>query len=264
MSEEVFEFTAEGLVPAREALLELHTTLVADSWLVNDGAVVGLDRHYRRFSSSVLAHTSITARELELFLSELTSTLPLQGRWFPRIEVLETPEGHQLHYRKRVAPQRSSEVVIARASHDPRRNTQVKGPDLSSLMALRSEVASTGAGEAVIVDALDHVIEGAYSTVLVWGPGEDGVTMVPRSVGRLPSVTEDVLCDLLRAQGFTVEEKMMSVAELHNSEVWIVSALQGIRLATTFVGGPTLSTNNPRAPQWQALWEELAAPVRSP
>jgi branched-subunit amino acid aminotransferase/4-amino-4-deoxychorismate lyase len=121
-------------------------------------------------------------------------------------------------------------------------------------MALRQAVAHTGATEAVIFSPDGMLVEGAYSSLMVWPAEQDGLWIVPMDPPRLRSVTEQVLLDIAQTRGIPVTEHPMTPTDLEGSEVWIVSALHGIRSAQAFIGGPTLSPQPSRAQQWQAAW----------
>jgi branched-subunit amino acid aminotransferase/4-amino-4-deoxychorismate lyase len=263
MSGILFEFTGSRLEKVDEDPGVLLPTLVADSWRVTEGQVVGLWLHLERFRGSTKRHTSLDDHVVDTFLERVVEELPLHGEWFPRIEVVDAHQGPLLRYRKRAAPPMVNEVVIARASYDPRVNPFVKGPDLAALEALRTGVSHLQAGEAIIVDRLDTLIEGAYSTVLTWLPGTEELSIVPHAVPRLPSVTEDILVSLAQERTVSVVERSISVAHLAGAEVWIVSALQGIRVATAFREGPELDHAGSRAKQWQELWQAQATNLRS-
>ena len=147
MSQILYQFSGERFSPIEWCDPARQTTLVADSFRVEDGRVVALERHLERFSDSVLSNTDLIPDRLHAFLSALVSAIPAEGSWFPRIEAVETPGGATLRYRERPAPPWSSEVVIARAPHDPRRFPHTKGPDLEALLALRTQVAPLGAAQ---------------------------------------------------------------------------------------------------------------------
>lgn len=263
MSGILFEFTGSRLEKVNEDPGVPHPTLVADSWRVREGQVVCLWRHLERFRSSAKHNTSLDGPVIDTFLEQVVGELPLHGEWFPRIEVVDADQGPLLRYRKRAAPPMIHEVVVARASYDPRVNPLVKGPDVAALEALRTEVSHQHAGEAIIVDRLDTIIEGAYSTVLTWLPGSDELSIVPHTVPRLPGVTEEILVALAQERNVSVVERSISVDNLAGAEVWIVSALQGIRVATAFREGPQLDTTGSRAAQWQALWQAQATNARN-
>ncbi len=260
MSEAVYEFSASGFAPVPEEEVSTHRTLVSDSWLVTDGCTVAWDQHLARFSASVLSETNVDQETLNAFIAEVHAHTPHTGRWFPRVEVVSHSDKERLHYRHRSAPKAEPTAILARAPYDPRTRPLVKGPDLTELLALRGAVAPSGATEAIIVDANDRVVEGAYSTVVVWPADADELVVIERSIPRLPSVTEAVLLNIARDQGVEVREELLSVSDLKNAEVWVVSALHGIRLATAFVDGPALDRTPERSSQWQEWWLRRAQP----
>jgi branched-subunit amino acid aminotransferase/4-amino-4-deoxychorismate lyase len=262
MSQILYQFSGERFSPIEWCDPARQTTLVADSFRVEDGRVVALERHLERFSDSVLSNTDLIPDRLHAFLSALVSAIPAEGSWFPRIEAVETPGGATLRYRERPAPPWSSEVVIARAPHDPRRFPHTKGPDLEALLALRTQVAPLGATEAIITTADDLLVEGAYSSLMIWRAGHDYPTVIPPTTPHLPGITEAVLTDYARSAGIPVVVEDVSVSDLEGGEVWILSALHGIRVATGFVEGPPLTTVAGRRELWQEHWLSLAEPVR--
>jgi branched-subunit amino acid aminotransferase/4-amino-4-deoxychorismate lyase len=264
MSQILYQFSGERFSPIEWCDPARQTTLVADSFRVEAGRVVALERHLERFSDSVLSNTDITPDRLNAFLSALVSTIPAEGSWFPRIEAVETPGGATLRYRERPAPPWSSEVVVARAPHDPRRFPHTKGPDLEALLALRTQVAPLGANEAIITTNDDLLVEGAYSSLLVWLPGEDNPLAIPPSTPHLPGVTERVVTDIAQDLGVQFNHRDLRVADLEGAELWILSALHGIRVATNFVEGPLLDWKPGRRDHWHSLWWSHArAPAAS-
>ena len=261
MSQVLYQFSQGRFEPQEWCDPSRGSTLVADSFRLEDGQVVALERHLARFSDSITSMTDIPSERLEAFLTALPGALPLQGTWFPRIEAVETPGGATLRYRQRPAPAWEEEVILARAPHDPRRYPHVKGPDLEALMALRTQVQSEGAHEAIITTEGDYLVEGAYSSLMIWLHDADSPSVISSSTPHLPGVTEAVLRDIASEQGLEVEERNLRLTDLEGAEVWILSALHGVRVATSFVGGPTLSAQPGRRAVWQELWLSQAAPV---
>lgn len=214
--------------------------LVADSLRVRDGAARGLDLHRERFVSSAerLLGREAAARGWR----EALTQVPRTGDWFPRWELRAADT--EVRVLVRPTPPTSVEVVVATAPVDPRTAPLTKGPDLEALQGLRDAVAPLGAGEAIIVDARDTIIEGAYSALLVIDPARAGATgaslvveRVPSEVPRIPSVTERLVIAAIEAAGGTVVERARSTAELEGCELWVLSALHGVRLATSWVTG---------------------------
>jgi len=217
--------------------------LVADSWLTVDGAAVAVDRHCDRFTSSVRALQP--QHDVTAFTDAVRLALPDSGRWFPRIEAIDIAGHLTLRLHLRVAPEPSVDVTLATASHDPRSEPSVKGPDLVALGALRTEL---GVGEAIIVDD-GFVAEGAWSSVVWWM--NDRLHCVDSSIARLPSVTESVLRDIARHIGSHIVPSRVRPEELDGAEVWVLSALHGIRVATEWQKGPSLHIEPGRADYWR-------------
>jgi len=189
---------------------------------------------------------------------ELARAVPTRGRWFPRVELRADGE---LALELRAAPAREPTVVAGVADvADPRREPRRKGPDLGRLAPLRERAAAHGAGEAVIADGDGRLIEGAYTSLLWWE--DDALCAVPDEAPILDGVTRRLLLGLAAAERIDVGHARPRPADLDGREVWLTSALHGIRAVTAspapgFLGaGPA-----PRAPEWQARLEALAVPL---
>jgi branched-subunit amino acid aminotransferase/4-amino-4-deoxychorismate lyase len=263
MSTRLFSFSGEALGAIEWCDPVAGETLVADSWRVESGQAVALERHRDRFFASA-AHHGLESAKLSAFWDAVIAAIPLEGSWFPRVEVVATPGGPTLRYRERVAPAWNAEVIVARASHDPRRHPHTKGPDLEALLALRASVAPLGAGEAIITTDHDCLVEGAYSSLMVWLPGSDSPLVVPPSTPHLRGVTESVITDLAGELGVAIHQRDLSVRELEGSELWILSALHGIRVATAFIDGPPLGSVPGRRDTWQSAWWSQAKALTAP
>lgn len=236
--------------------------LVADSWRVRDGRVRGLVRHRDRFVGSVgVRHADAAAA-----FDAAVALLPRTGDWFPRIELRERTgdptmgsgsAGATLALRVRPTPPTTTEVVVATAPVDPRTHPRVKGPDLDALQRLRSAVQPLGAGEAIIVDAPGHIVEGAYSGVLWWR----GETLVQpaATLARIPSVTVSLVLDAARAEGVTIASETVTPAGLAGCELWVLSALHGLRTASAWVDGPRLADarHADRGRRWLSAAEHI-------
>jgi branched-subunit amino acid aminotransferase/4-amino-4-deoxychorismate lyase len=219
--------------------------LAADSWLVVDGRVRAVERHWARFSATCSEHGVDTAE----FRAEIESAVPGEGRWFPRVELWADGE---LAFRVRPAPPREPTVVAWISDvPDPRRAPRVKGPDLERLAALRELAAEHGAGEAVLADADGRLLEGAFTSLLWW----EGETLwaVPDDAPILPGITRALLIELAG----TVELRRPAPHDVAGCETWLVSALHGIRAVTRWVGGPEPG-EAPRAASWQRLLDGIA------
>ena len=263
MSQILYQFSEGHFEPLEWCDPSRQSTLVADSFRLEDGRAIAVERHFERFSASVAAHTDVSGDTLDAFLAAIPGFLPDEGSWFPRLEAVATPGGATLRYRQRPAPAWETELVIARAPHDPRRYPHLKGPDLEALLELRTQVAPLGAQEAIITTADDGLVEGAYSTLMIWLHGDEVPTFIPFSTPHLPGITEAEMREIAASQGLEVRDHNLLVSDLDGAEVWILSALHGIRVATSFVAGPRLTVAPGRREQWQAQWLARARPVRS-
>jgi branched-subunit amino acid aminotransferase/4-amino-4-deoxychorismate lyase len=226
--------------------------LAADSWLVADGRVRAVERHWARFEATCREH-GVQPEALAAFRSEVERALPAAGRWFPRVELREDGE---LAFQMRPAPPREPTVVAWVADvPDPRRAPRRKGPDLERLTALRERAAAHGAGEAVLADADGRLLEGAF-TSLLWWEGET-LCAVPDDAPILPGITRALLIELARERGTPVARLRPHARELAGAETWLVSALHGIRAVTRWAGGPAAG-EAPRAAAWQRALDDHA------
>jgi len=227
--------------------------LAADSWLVADGQVRAVERHWARFCATCRDH-GVEPEALAAFRAEVERALPAEGRWFPRVELRADGE---LAVHVRPAPPREPVVVAWVADvPDPRRAPRRKGPDLERLAALRERAAAHGAGEAVLSDANGRLLEGAF-TSLLWWEGET-LCVVPDDAPILPGITRALLIELARGRDTPVAQRRPAPQELAGRETWLVSALQGIRAVTRWADGGPAAGDAPRAANWQRLLDDLA------
>lgn len=220
---------------------------VIDSWLVDDGRVRCLDLHARRFSE---ACGRFSAPETDGFLRAVAEALPTSGRWFPRVELVETGPGTRLRLWLRPAPPRTSTVRMWNSGPDRRTAPAVKGIDLDHLASLRSAALAAGADEAFLLSPRGHVLEGS-TTSIVWWRGD--VLCGPPLGAIFPGITRSLLGP--------VAEESATPDDLADVPVWTVNALHGIRPVTEGLGRcrePDLVM----ARHWQSRLEALAsAPV---
>ena len=224
---------------------------VADSFLLNDGKVVAYQRHLDRFAAS--AEFQGLVRPLDDFLSAVTASLPRTGKLFPRIDLTERGE-LELHIRP--APELHETIVLATASHDPRVEPTIKGPDIPALNALRAEAQTQGADDAVIVDAQGRIVDGS-TTCLIWF-AEGGLHLPPAEALRVNSVSVAVVRELAAQGGFSVSESWATPSDLEGVELYAVNALHGIRSVVSWVNGPLLSVNQERLAHWRQQYDLLA------
>lgn len=237
--------------------------LAADSWRVVDGRVRGLERHRARFLSAIAP----VRDDGGAFFDEVVAALPRTGDWFPRVElrargipapIVGDAPATGLSLRVRPTPPTAEEVVVATAPHDPRTRPLTKGPDLDALQRLRTAVQPLGAGESIILSPEGLIVEGAYSG-LVW-VRPDGVIVHPSArLERIPSVTAGILLEAAAAAGLTIEATDARPDDLEGCELWVLSALHGLRVATAWVDGPELVREPGRAERARHWLDEAAA-----
>ncbi|WEH12396.1 aminotransferase class IV [Streptomyces sp. VNUA24] len=234
--------------------------VVADSWLVRDGRVRGYEMHWDRFSDSVGSH-GVDRGEIADFRAAVTARLPRVGAWFPRVELLAGPSP-RLALRLRPAPAlRDTARVWVADEVDPRTRPTVKGPDFAAQGRLRKRARAHGADEALLVDGDGHAVEGAFSSLLWWDRGD---LCTARDDGRiLPGITRRLLLDRAARLGVTVRHTRVSPARLARCEVWITSALHGIRVVTGWAPGdaPAPPVAPGAAGPWQAHLDSLLTPL---
>ncbi|WP_052521629.1 aminotransferase class IV [Agreia bicolorata] len=241
-------------VPAHEGVL------VADSWLVADGGVRALQLHRDRFLRGVASQTTIDSFTAESFWQAAVDELPRTGEWFPRVDALQTGGETTLALRLRPAPTLGASVRVASLDDgDPRVVTTVKGPDIERLGALKSEAAQNDVDEPIIVSAAGHVVDGATSAVLWWRG--DRLFAPSASLRRVDSVTAKSIRLLASATGTDTGEEFATPADLAGCEVWVVNALHGIRVVTSWSNGPTLGRTHGRAAAWQRRLDALVRPL---
>ena len=234
--------------------------VAADSWLVVDGGVRALDLHRRRFFDAIESGRFaplVSEGDLVAFWTAAVGTIPITGDFFPRVE-LTAPENDLpvLAFRLRSAPERSRSVRLA--SHpgdDPRRSPTIKGPDTDNLLQARALAQTRGADEAVILSPEGYVVEGAYSALL-WWRGNTLCAPTP-TLAKIDSITARTVVTLATALGVDVHYESVSPGELEGLEIWALSALQGIRIVTHWVDGPSTAEDPGRLVAWRRRLDRL-------
>ncbi|TBN56990.1 hypothetical protein EYE40_06015 [Glaciihabitans arcticus] len=232
---------------------------VADSWLVSDGRTLALELHRSRFLDSI-ADERHDALDLEGFWDAVIAMIPRAGDWFPRVELQSRSGAALLVFRLRSAPQRGLTAVLAtHTGADPRTNPTIKGPDLDAMLRLRTEAQERGGDEAVILSPDGYVVEGAYSA-LVWWRGSF-LCAPSTDLERVHSVTARALLGLAAAIGVELHHESVTPSELDGTELWVLSSLHGIRIATGWVDGPELAALPGRLALWRTRLGALAHPI---
>lgn len=220
--------------------------VVADSWRVVDGRARAVGLHRERF----LATAGPSA---EAFWDAAIAAIPRSGDWFPRVELHSSG---RLVFRLRSTPETSRTAVLATWHNgDPRTTPATKGPDLESLLSIRTAVQPLGANEAVILSPDGYVVDGAYSALLWWRG--DVLCGPPRDFARVDSVTSRTVLTLQTALGFDTYEEAVTPAELDGTELWVLSALHGARIGTAWIDGPELAEKPGRLAAWQSRLDAL-------
>jgi branched-subunit amino acid aminotransferase/4-amino-4-deoxychorismate lyase len=208
---------------------------VADSWLVEDGKVRDLEAHFSRFERWVTKVDQVSASQLSEFFEAVRLAIPLEGRWFPRIELhAEAELGSRLYLRLREAPALNATAILwTNPEADSRSNPSVKGPDLSLGMQMRRAAQMHGADEAVILNSDGYVAEGALSSLVWWR--EDVLCAPGSDIEWLESITRDKVFAIAESMGLQTNFEAVTPEELAGLEIWSLSSLQGIRLVTDWI-----------------------------
>jgi branched-subunit amino acid aminotransferase/4-amino-4-deoxychorismate lyase len=225
--------------------------VAADSFVVDQGKVIGYDRHLSRFAEAITDAGFSLEAELAEFISHCEMWIPREGRWFPRFDLVASPEGHYFRYHHRLAPAQQETASLIVAPSDTRLVPHRKGPDLERMGDLRWWAYSRGAQEALILSPDGIVVEGAYSAIAVIDHDSNEFAITPKSFRRVPSITEGIVCGLVDEAGLSVVQKNHTIAQLEGKEVWVLSALHGIRIATDIAGGPSLAIDESRQHHFQ-------------
>jgi branched-subunit amino acid aminotransferase/4-amino-4-deoxychorismate lyase len=228
------------------------TVEAADSWLVSDGRTLALDLHRERFLDA--------APDGAAFWDAAIAAIPREGDWFPRVELQSRSGAPLFVLRLRSAPALTRSVVVAtHLGPDPRTRPTVKGPDLESMLRIRTAVQPRGAEEAVILSPDGYVVEGAYSAI-VWWRGAILCSPSPE-LERIDSVTARSLLGMAAALGVETYEESVTPAELDGCEVWALSALHGPRIITKWVDGPEMAALPGRLDLWRTRLAVLRRPL---
>lgn len=243
----IFRWHEGVLEPLEYCDMTDTTIVVADSWLVSDGLTLGLELHRERFFATAPAEPG--------FWDAAIRAIPRKGDWFPRVEY--HANGRWI-FRLRSAPEQARSAVLATwRGADPRTSPLVKGPDLHSMLRIRTSVQP--ADEAILLSPDGFIVEGAYSGVL-WWRGEI-LCGPPAELDRVDSVTARSVLTLATALGVDCLEESVTPGEVDGTELWVVNALHGIRIATEWIDGPALAEQPGRLATWRSRLDKLRRPL---
>jgi branched-subunit amino acid aminotransferase/4-amino-4-deoxychorismate lyase len=257
MNDDILAWTADdGLVPDTDTHDPL---LAADSWLVQDGRVRGIELHRQRFTDACADAAGLPEATVTPFWQAALARLPRTGDLFPRVELVG--DGH-LRVRVRPAPRRGTEIrVLVPDEPDPRLLPRRKGPDLARLGVLRSTAVDAGADDALLTTPSGVVLESGTASLLWW---EGDTLCVPDPhLPVLGGVTARLIREHASDLGIAVAARRAVLADLDGRETWLVNALHGIRPVTAWVRGTVSPGPTPRAPEWRRWWQSIAAPLRA-
>ena len=245
------------LVPVDEPETVL---LVADSWLVGNGQTRALHLHRKRFLSSVLSLTTMQEPDIVPFWDTAMTHIPSTGLWFPRIELAGSIHHPVFQFRLRKAPSihhtiRLHEGYLA----DFRKTPRHKGPDLARCVAMRRDILSSGAEEALITTTQGFILEGLTTTILWWENGT--LCHVPPSCRILPGITCRLILRIAARNGIPTACRMRKPHELNHREVWAVNALHGIRQVISWEHSPIQTEAHSDIGYWREALESFREPV---
>jgi len=253
----LLRWRGDALEPIDSCEIAEIAVVAADSWFVRDGRVLAIGLHRERFMNSV---PSQHRAEAETFWDAALGAIPREGEWFPRVDLVTVGGRPEFRLRVRPSPERKRSVRVAtHRGSDPRTTPRIKGPDLVSMLRLRTEAQAQGAEEAILVSPEGYIIEGAYSAV-VWWRGD--ILCTPADdLERVDSVTARSLQTLAVALGVEVVQEHTTANELDGLEVWTLNALHGIRIVTAWVDGPSVAELPGRLDLWRRRLSALRRPV---
>ena len=220
--------------------------LVASSFLLREGFMVGKKDHEKRFSHSASSQGLINP--VTEFLEAVWAFLPHKGILFPRVDVTDRGE---LEVIIRPAPPLAETLVLATTQEDPRTVPAIKGPDIPVLGTLREKALSLGADEAILT-CEGKIVDGA-TTALVWVMDDD-IYQLPMSQPRVESIT---VKQLPYMTGQKLKEQAVAPQQLESCEVYALNALHGVRAVTKWIDGPQLTVNKDRLNDWRRKYDLL-------
>lgn len=131
----------------------------------------------------------------------------------------------------------------------------IKSTALLAAVMLRTEAAERNGDEAILIRD-GHLAEGSSSAV--FGVKDGIVATPPASRERLPSITRQVVGDVLAALDLGLKEREIPAGELASmDEIWIASATREA-FAVTRLDGQPVGKGQP-GPVWKRVYDEFQA-----
>lgn len=264
VSEIIYQTDFTGVLSATES--PENQILVADSWLVRNGAVIALELHRQRFFNSCYQLHQVSPEILQPYWMDALKKIPQAGLWFPRIELVGNSNSPKLQMRIRPAPLLKETVRLTLCpSSDNRQAPRHKGPDMSSLMKMRDQVLNLGADEGIIVSPKGYLLEGLTTSLLWWEKrkGQQVLCAVPDANRILPGTIRKLILSIAEQSGIPISYRLVRPEQLDGCEVWAVNALHGIRPAISWQNAPFNPKNDveteKRLSDWQRALEVHAS-----
>ena len=250
---QTFIFSSGSLIPQESD----HETLVADSFLVEDGKVRSYNLHLDRFRRGMLQKAPELSSSFEAFISKAQDLIPRSGRYFPRIEI-QASETLTYIFMLRDAPEQLGAATLWSYPYpDPRKDLSVKGPELALGAELRSLAKAQGADEAILLNEHGEISEGALSS-LVWWRGD--VLCAPGDeIPWLESVTRQEIFQIADSMGVKTRFEHSTPQDLIGLELWLLSSLQGIRVVSNWVGVSNEFAEGTHVPSFEKRLKLLAS-----
>lgn len=256
-----FTWTNQQFVPIDAP--DTAELLVADSWRVQHGNSWGLSEHVQRFITGMTAQTARVGQLPKIDPTVFTPALAqhLREVWrqyaatdlFPRISLEPDHADWRIILVVRPAPNvRTATRLWIPHYIDPRTRPTVKGPDISLLRTLVSEIP---ADDVVLHDGT-NVVEATTGALLVWDSPDQLVLC--QAPGQLASISARRIAAYAKSQGITVTRRPVTIGQIASGEypVWFSNTLHGISPVTTVVNdaGAKPIAAHPSVAQWQAAW----------
>ncbi len=237
-----------------------NRVLVADSWLVRNGRAVALDLHRQRFFNSCTQLYHVDSSKLHPYWLSALEKIPSDGLWFPRIELAGSTRQPKFQVRIRKAPPLKETIKLRICDvPDKRKAPRHKGPDISLLGKLRTQILEQGADEGIIVSPKGYLLEGLTTSILWWQEinGKETLCAVPDANRILPGTTRKRILSIAEQKGIPIAYRLVLPDQLNGCEVWAVNALHGIRPAIPWQGSPFTPKNDTRAKKRLTEWQEF-------